>query len=112
MSIVIESGIPVPAATRRTRTVETPYGTFFAKAEIGQSFVMVCPISRVRDAELADSWVSSTAGNVKQYAKRNGKVAATAQVTGEASETGLGVRVWYERDMTADEIADRDAKRK
>lgn len=113
MSIVVEKNVPLPAPSKRTRNVVTPYGTFFAEArEHGDSFVIPCPASRVRDAELAKAWISSTRGNVKQYAKRLGIVAIAEQTTenSEVNPTGLGVRVWYDREMTAEEIADRDAK--
>lgn len=112
MSIVIQKGIPIPPPQKRTRTVETPYGTFLSNPNLeqGDSFVIPCPAARVRDGELAKAWVSSTSGNVKQYAKRNGKVVQTAEETqaSDVNPTGLGVRVWYDREMTPEEIADRD----
>lgn len=97
MSIVtkIETGVPVPPPSKRTRAITSEYGKFFEVAEPGQSFVMDCPKNMVHDADLAKKWAQSAKSNPKSYAKKNGKLAETAEVRGPELPTGYGVRVWY-----------------
>lgn len=107
MSIVnkIETGIALPPAQKRNRSISCDYGQFILAAneprEVNgvmeyDSYLMECPKNVVHDADLAKKWASSAKGNPKTFAKKHGRTVVTAEVKGEdAGATGYGVRVWY-----------------